>query len=137
VKRRLEYKGCYQGITIYDDFAHHPTEIECTLEAVCDHFPNKRIVVIFEPRSNTMQMGVHADSLNQALGRASKSFVYDGGDLDWSLSTALSNVECIIQENIDDLITHVIAYLREDDVVLILSNGGFEGLCSKLIDNLR
>ena len=137
VKRRLEYKGCYQGITIYDDFAHHPTEIECTLEAVCDHFPDKRIVVIFEPRSNTMQMGVHADSLNHALSRASKSFVYDCGDLDWSLSTALNNVECIIQENIDDLITHVIAYLREDDVVLILSNGGFEGLCFKLIETLQ
>ena len=137
VKRRLENKGTFKGITIYDDFAHHPTEIECTLEAVCDHVPDKRVVVIFEPRSNTMQMGVHADGLSNALARANKSFVYDGGDLDWSLSTALGDVECIIQKNIDDLIAQVIAYLNEDDVVLILSNGGFGGLCSKLINKLQ
>jgi UDP-N-acetylmuramate: L-alanyl-gamma-D-glutamyl-meso-diaminopimelate ligase len=137
VKRRLENKGTYKGITIYDDFAHHPTEIECALEAVCDHSPDKRVVVIFEPRSNTMQMGVHADSLSKALARASKSFVYDSGDLDWSLSSALGDVECIIQKNIDDLIVQVLAYLNTDDVVLILSNGGFGGLCSKLINKLQ
>ncbi len=137
VKRRLENKGEFAGITIYDDFAHHPTEIHCTLESFSQHFPANRMVVVFEPRSNSMQMGSHSAGLKAALSSADKVFAYDAGQLDWSLNQVLAGLDCMIQNNINDLVLALVAYLKAGDNVLILTNGGFEGLCSKLITALQ
>ncbi len=137
VKRRLENKGEFAGVTIYDDFAHHPTEIQCTLEGFSQHFPHNRMVVVFEPRSNSMQMGTHVTGLKTALSSADRVFAYDTGQLNWCLGEALAGLDCMIQNNIDDLVLQLLAYLRPGDNVLILSNGGFEGFCSRLITALQ
>lgn len=136
VKRRLENKGSYSQVTVYDDFAHHPTEIKCTLEAFKQQHADQRMVVVFEPRSNTMQMGVHADRLQQAFVLADKLCVYDNGELNWSLQDTLANLECNIFTNIDRLVEYLLLELKPRDNVLILSNGGFGGFCSKLIEGL-
>jgi len=137
VKRRLENKGMYAGVTVYDDFAHHPTEIHCTLQAFKQQHEDQRMVVVFEPRSNTMQMGVHAEQLQQALSPANELCIYDGGELSWSIEETLADLHSNIFTDIDRLVEYLLAMLQAKDNVLILSNGGFGGLCSKLIDGLK
>lgn len=138
VKRRLENKGTYAGVTIYDDFAHHPTEIRCTLDAFNAQFNEQPMVVVFEPRSNTMQLGMHNKELKDALSKASELFVYDNGALDWSIDELFSgDKNCHIHHDIPALVTSLLAQLQANDNVVILSNGGFGGLCEKLIAGLE
>ena len=136
VKRRLENKGEYAGVTVFDDFAHHPTEIQCTLEAFKQQYEDQRVVVVFEPRSNTMQMGVHTDRLAEALNSADELCVYDCGDLSWSVEDVLADLHSNIFTDIDRLVEYLLALLKPKDKVLILSNGGFGGLGEKLITGL-
>lgn len=137
VKRRLENKGEYRGITVYDDFAHHPTEIRCTLKAFSEHYPQQRIIVVFEPRSNTMQMGIHAGELKKALSAATRLFVYDFGGLQWSIEDELNGMECKILNDVDQIVDQLIQILKPGDNVILLSNGGFGGLSAKLIKRLE
>lgn len=137
VKRRLEDRGTYDEITIFDDFAHHPTEIRCTLEAFQQRFPKQRMIVVFEPRSNTMQMGIHKNELKQALAAATELFVYDSGGLNWSIEQVLEGFSCTILGDIDQLVDSLLETLLPKDNVVILSNGGFGGLCEKLINALQ
>ena len=136
-KRRLENKGTYDQVTIFDDFAHHPTEIRCTLQSFRENHKSQRMVVVFEPRSNTMQMGVHRNELKKALAPATELFIYDNGNLSWSIEQALAGFPCSILGDIDQLVDSLLAALRPGDNVVILSNGGFGGLCQKLIDALQ
>lgn len=136
IKRRLENKGCYAGVTIYDDFAHHPTEIRCTLESFKKHYSGQRLIVVFEPGSNSMQMGVHTEHLAQSLSAATELFVYDEGRLDWSVQEVLSQDHSHIFEDIDQMVDQLINVLKPLDNVVILSNSGFGGLCEKLIYQL-
>ena len=137
VKRRLEDKGTYDEITIFDDFAHHPTEIRCTLQAFRQKYPSQRMIVVFEPRSNTMQMGVHNNELKQALAAATELFIYDGGALNWSIQQVLDGYPCTILGDIDQLVDSLLETLQPKDNVVLLSNGGFGGLCDKLITALQ
>lgn len=137
VKRRLENRGTYAGVTIYDDFAHHPTEINATLQAFKNQFINQRLIVVFEPRSNTMQLGVHNQSLAGAFSAASELFIFDNGGLSWSLSEIFSDISCSIEGDIDQLVGAVLNELADDDNVVVLSNGGFGGFCEKLIASLQ
>lgn len=137
VKRRLENRGSYDGITIFDDFAHHPTEIKCTLKAFRKQYDQQRMIVVFEPRSNTMQMGVHTSLLKEALSSATELCIYDGGELSWSIEKVLSGLNSNIFTEIDLLVDYLLAMLQPKDNVLILSNGGFGGLCDKLIAGLN
>lgn len=137
VKRRLEGKGSFDEISIFDDFAHHPTEIRCTLDAFRQKFENQRLVVVFEPRSNTMQMGIHKNELKDALAAATELFVYDNGNLNWSIEQALQGFPCTILGDIDQLVDSLLETLQPKDNVVILSNGGFGGLCEKLINALQ
>ncbi len=136
VKRRLENRGEYGGITIYDDFAHHPTEIKCTLEAFKQQYDKQRMIVVFEPRSNTMQMGIHAHHLKDALSSATELCIYDGGDLSWSIEQVLSGLHNNVFTDIERLVEYLLSILQPQDNVLILSNGGFGGVCEKLITGL-
>ena len=136
VKRRLENKGEFNGITVYDDFAHHPTEIRCTLEAFIDRHHKQRMIVVFEPRSNTMQMGVHAGELRKALSFASELFVYDFGGLQWSIEDELKGLNCKIHDNVDVIVDELVEMLEPGDNVVLLSNGGFGGLSAKLVARL-
>lgn len=137
VKRRLENRGTFAGVTVYDDFAHHPTEIRATLQAFQNQFKQERLIVVFEPRSNTMQLGVHNQQLAEAFSAASELFIYDNGGLNWSLADVFSSITCSIDGDIDHLVGAVMTDLRAGDNVIILSNGGFGGFCEKLITSLQ
>ncbi len=137
IKRRLENRGEYDGVTIYDDFAHHPTEIKCTLEAFKQQYDKQRMIVVFEPRSNTMQMGVYAHHLKEALSSATELCVYDGGELSWSVEQVLSGLHSNIFTNIERLVEYLLSILQPQHNVLILSNGSFGGVCEKLIAALN
>jgi UDP-N-acetylmuramate: L-alanyl-gamma-D-glutamyl-meso-diaminopimelate ligase len=139
VKRRMEMRGVAGGVTVYDDFAHHPTAIQTTLGGLRARLgPATRIVAVLEPRSNTMKLGVHRDHLAAALAAADVSWFYAPGDLGWDLPGAVAALgdRARFAASIDGLVAGLVAEARAGDVVLIMSNGGFGGLQGKLLEAL-
>ncbi len=138
VKRRMETKGFVNGITVYDDFAHHPTAIATTLDGLRNKVGKARILAVLEPRSNTMKMGVHKDTLAQSWQEADNVFVYQPSSLSWSLQDAAEQsptpARCF--DNVEAIVQAVAAEARDGDHVLVMSNGGFEGIHQRLIDAL-
>jgi UDP-N-acetylmuramate: L-alanyl-gamma-D-glutamyl-meso-diaminopimelate ligase len=130
VKRRLEIRGRYHGITLYDDFAHHPTTIRVTLAALRARVGGARLVAVLEPRSNTMRMGVHKDELANALSEADRVLLYRPPELDWSLSevSAALGGQAQTVDSIATIVDTLCSELVAGDHVLIMSNGGFGGL---------
>jgi UDP-N-acetylmuramate: L-alanyl-gamma-D-glutamyl-meso-diaminopimelate ligase len=139
VKRRMEVRGTERGITVYDDFAHHPTAIETTLAGLRSVAPEGRIVAVLEPRSNTMKLGVHRDALARSLEGADLVFLYQPQELDWDLGAALAplGARAHLARSIEDLVRTLAAELHAGDRVLVMSNGGFGGLHEKLLTALR
>jgi UDP-N-acetylmuramate: L-alanyl-gamma-D-glutamyl-meso-diaminopimelate ligase len=140
VKRRLEVIGeAPGGVIIYDDFAHHPSAIRMTLEALRARVGQKRIVAVLEPRSNTMRLGVHRDTLAPALQTADQVWLFRPPDLGWDLGqvvTALGPDKARSVDSIDALVDGLAAELKAGDQVLIMSNGGFGGLHTRLLARL-
>jgi UDP-N-acetylmuramate: L-alanyl-gamma-D-glutamyl-meso-diaminopimelate ligase len=130
VKRRLELRGTFAGIGLYEDFAHHPTAIATTLEGLRSLAPNRRIVAVMEPRSNTMRMGVHRDTLPGSFAAADRVFVLAGADLGWDPAAALAPLgsRLSVAGDVQALLASVLAELGEGDVVVLMSNGSFQGL---------
>jgi len=139
VQRRLQLIGTRHGITVYDDFAHHPTAIQATLDALRRHVGSARIIAILEPRSNTMKLGVHARELAPSLQAADLALVLRPPNLGWDLEQALAGAgtRCEVLDRIDDILTRATAYCRAGDHVLIMSNGGFGGIHQRLLDALQ
>jgi UDP-N-acetylmuramate: L-alanyl-gamma-D-glutamyl-meso-diaminopimelate ligase len=139
VKRRMEVRGSVDGVTVYDDFAHHPTAIETTLKGLRARVGAQRIVAVLEPRSNTMKLGVHRDQLAPSLAVADKSWFLNAKDLGWDLSGAVSGMgeRVRLEPSVDELVKGLAADARAGDHVLIMSNGGFGGLHDKLLAALR
>jgi UDP-N-acetylmuramate: L-alanyl-gamma-D-glutamyl-meso-diaminopimelate ligase len=139
VKRRLEVRAEVDGVTVYDDFAHHPTAVAATLAALHARVGRGRILAVLEPRSNTMKMGVHRDTLAQSLGVADRVFVYTAPNIGWDVAAALQplGTRVSLLKDIDGLVASVGAELQRGDHVLIMSNGGFGGFHEKLIDMLE
>jgi UDP-N-acetylmuramate: L-alanyl-gamma-D-glutamyl-meso-diaminopimelate ligase len=138
VKRRLELRGHYQGIALYDDFAHHPTAIQATLAALRTRIGQARLIAVLEPRSNTMRMGVHKDELAASLAGADRIVLYQPPDLEWSLGdimAALSDKAQVLT-SVTDIVDQLRAELSPGDHCLIMSNGGFGGLHQQLADAL-
>lgn len=135
VKRRLEIKGCVNGITVYDDFAHHPTAIETTIDGLRKHIGEGRLTVIFEPRSNTMRMGVHENTLANAFAKADHVYIYQVNDLEWSLQDLANNIDrpAFVYDDTQTIIEQVVSISRKGDHIVIMSNGGFEGIHDRLI----
>ena len=135
VKRRLEHKGTFNNISIYDDFAHHPTEIAATISAFKDQRPQGRIITIFEPRSSSMRLGIHVEHLANAFKDADKVFIFEPNDLQWSVQDVVDNIdpESKIFSAVDDVILDLLNDVRSGDNILILSNGSFDGLSAKLV----
>ncbi|MGJ8690997.1 MAG: UDP-N-acetylmuramate:L-alanyl-gamma-D-glutamyl-meso-diaminopimelate ligase [Thalassotalea sp.] len=134
-KRRLELRGKVNDISVYDDFAHHPTAIAKTLAGLRAHVGDKRILAVLEPRSNTMKSGVHKDTLAQSLMVADQVFVFQGEQVKWSVES-LSNQciqPCIISDDIDELVATVAKVAKPSDHILVMSNGGFGGFHQKLL----
>jgi UDP-N-acetylmuramate: L-alanyl-gamma-D-glutamyl-meso-diaminopimelate ligase len=139
VKRRMEHLAEIDGITVYDDFAHHPTAIETTLNGLRKRVGDARIIAVLEPRSNTMRMGVHRDQLANSYNQADVCYLYQPEGLDWNLADVAANAstESIVFSRIEDIIEKVCEVSKSGDNVLIMSNGGFGGIHQKLIAALK
>jgi UDP-N-acetylmuramate: L-alanyl-gamma-D-glutamyl-meso-diaminopimelate ligase len=134
VKRRLEKRGTFGGISLYEDFAHHPTAITTTIAGLKAQKAARRIVAVMEPRSNTMRMGVHRDTLANAFGGADRIFVLGGEDLGWDAGAALAplGAKATVSASVEEQLRDLLAELRSGDHVVLMSNGGFHGLPSRL-----
>ena len=139
VKRRMEVRGVVDGVTVYDDFAHHPTAIETTLKGLRARVGARRIIAVLEPRSNTMKLGVHREQLAPSLSAADKSWFFAPKDLGWDLEGAVSSMgeRVSLARSIDELVRDLGQAARPGDHILIMSNGGFGGLHDKLLAALR
>lgn len=137
VKRRLELCGSVNDIRLYDDFAHHPTAVAATLAGLKAAEPG-RVLVVLEPRSNTMRMGVHRESLAGALSGADLAFVYRPENLEWDLDAALSplGARAEVFSDLDTLVTATVSAARPGDRIVVMSNGGFGGVHGKLLKRL-
>ena len=139
VKRRLENRGTVRGVTVYDDFAHHPTAIATTLAALRARSGAARLIAVLEPRSNTMKRGVHSATLAGALAAADESWFFAPADLGWDLPAAVAalGARAHVAATVETLAADLLAALRPGDQVVIMSNGGFGGLHEKLLAGLR
>jgi UDP-N-acetylmuramate: L-alanyl-gamma-D-glutamyl-meso-diaminopimelate ligase len=139
VKRRMEVRGEVAGVTVYDDFAHHPTAIETTLKGLRARVGSARIIAVLEPRSNTMKMGVHREHLAPSLATADKTWLLNSPDLGWDLAGAVSSMgdRASLAGSVDALVQGLAAQARSGDHVLVMSNGGFGGLHEKFLAALR
>lgn len=135
VKRRMESLGEHRGVTVYDDFAHHPTAIKTTLAGLRAKVGGKPIIALIEPRSNTMRMGTHKSQLAEATADADKVFWYQPPNIDWSLADVVgqSPVPAQIVSDLDELIRKTVAVAEPGSQVVIMSNGAFGGIHSRLI----
>ena len=139
-KRRLEIKGIANGITVYDDFAHHPEAILATLTALRDKVGGGvRILAVLEPRSNTMKMGVLKNDIAPALGSADEVFMLQPENIPWDMAEIAA--QCIqpahFSGNLDKLVDMIIAEAKPSDHILVMSNGHFGGIHQKILDKLK
>ena len=134
VRRRLELKGTANGVAVYDDFAHHPTAMRTTIDGLRRKVGAARILVAFEPRSNTMKLGAVKAQLPWALEDADLVFCHSGG-LTWDAAQALLPLggRAVVSASVDELVGRVVAAARPGDHVLCMSNGGFGGVHPKLL----
>lgn len=137
VKRRMEVRGVVNGITVYDDFAHHPTAIETTVAGLRAKVGKARILAVLEPRSNTMKLGVMKDALPGSLKEADLVFCY-GANLGWDAAEALKPIAAKSQtfQNLENLVQAIAKIAKSGDHILVMSNGGFGGVHQKILDTL-
>ena len=137
VKRRMEVRGVVNGITIYDDFAHHPTAFATTIAGLRSRVGTARIVAVFEPRSNTMKLGAMQDRLAESLAGADLVYCHAHG-LGWDPSRALRpfGTRAAIYQDVEPMAEALAMVLRPGDHVLIMSNGGFGGIHERLMARL-
>lgn len=138
VKRRMEVKGTVNDITVYDDFAHHPTAIETTTAGLRAKVGKARILAVLEPRSNTMKLGVMKDALPASLKDADLVFCY-GANLGWDATEALKPIahKAQVFDDLDALVSTIASSAQAGDHILVMSNGGFGGVHQKLLDALK
>jgi len=139
VRRRMELSGEAAGVRVYDDFAHHPTAIATTIDGLRRRIGGDRLVAVLEPRSNTMKLGVHRDTLAPSLLGADAVFLHAPADIGWDADAITRALGAKAQRttDIEQLVQALCATLRPGDHVLVMSNGGFGGLHRRLLDALR
>lgn len=137
VKRRMELRGTAGGVSVYDDFAHHPTAIAATLAGLRHKVGKARILAVLEPRSNTMKLGVMKDALPGSLTDADLAYCY-GAKLGWNPAEALAplGAKAACYNDLDSLVTAITTDALPGDVVVVMSNGDFGGIHQKLLDRL-
>src|SRR5690606_19843284 len=142
VKRRMEVRGTIDDITVYDDFAHHPTAIATTLGGLRHQHPGARILAVIEPRSNTMKLGAMAARLPGSLEQADLVFCYGETTgkhaLGWGPAAVLAPLggRASSWTDIDKMVAAIVAAARPGDHILIMSNGGFGGIHERLLSRL-
>ncbi|MGO2622332.1 MAG: UDP-N-acetylmuramate:L-alanyl-gamma-D-glutamyl-meso-diaminopimelate ligase [Psychrobacter sp.] len=145
IKRRMELIGDVNDVLVFDDFAHHPTAITTTLDGAKKKLANRRIWAIIEPRSNTMKMGVHQDSLAESAALADHTLWYEPTGLEWGLKEVIERASSTnanlgnqqVLSSIDAIIDHISTQAKAGDAIVIMSNGGFEGIHQRLLTALR
>jgi len=142
-KRRLELLDTVNGVAVYDDFAHHPTAIATTLQGLrakvgSGNNASGNIIVVLEPRSNTMKSGVHKDTLAHSMALADVAYLYQADNIGWDIKASMANapIPVTVYHNIEDIIATVANTASEGDTVVIMSNGGFNGIHQKIIKAL-
>ncbi len=139
VKRRMELRGEVNGVFVYDDFAHHPTAIETTLKGLRAQVGDQqRIIAVLEPRSNTMRLGTHADALAGSLTTADQVLLYSPESLGWDASAVLAPLgdKAEVFANVQGIVDWLVTEVKSGDRVLIMSNGGFEGIHGRVLEGL-
>jgi len=139
VKRRMEIRGVVGQVTVYDDFAHHPTAIDTTVRGLRARVGGARIIAVLEPRSNTMKLGVHREQLAPALAAADRAWFLNSPDMGWDLPAAVAPLggRAAFAATVDELVKGLAADSRPGDHILVMSNGGFGGLHDKLLAALK
>jgi UDP-N-acetylmuramate: L-alanyl-gamma-D-glutamyl-meso-diaminopimelate ligase len=137
VKRRMEVRGTINGITVYDDFAHHPTAIDTTVAGLRRKVGSARILAVLEPRSNTMKLGVMKDALPGSLKDADLTFCY-AGNLGWDARGALAPLgdKAVVKDDLNELVEAIAGAAQSGDQILVMSNGGFGGIHEKILNRL-
>jgi UDP-N-acetylmuramate: L-alanyl-gamma-D-glutamyl-meso-diaminopimelate ligase len=138
VRRRLEVRGRVGAVTVYDDFAHHPTAIRATLDALRAHVGEERIIAVLDPASNTMRSGVHAHTLADALSPADAAWIHRSAAVEWDIGALEKSpaTRLRVVDDIDALIAAVCNQAHGTDHVLIMSNSGFAGFHQRLLEAL-
>jgi UDP-N-acetylmuramate: L-alanyl-gamma-D-glutamyl-meso-diaminopimelate ligase len=134
----MEITGVVNGITVYDDFAHHPTAIATTIEGLRNKVGNQQIIAVVELRSNTMRMGVHKNQLSQAWEKADIVHLIEPDALTWSLQNVIDNskVEVVPHKSVKTIVDTISHNVEAGSHILVMSNGGFDGIHQKLLDAL-
>ena len=130
-------KGTVNGITVYDDFAHHPTAIATTVAGLRHRVGAARILAVLEPRSNTMKLGTMKAALPESLAEADQVFCYAGG-VDWDVAAALAPLgsKLHVHHDLAVLVAEIAQQAQPGDQILVMSNGGFGGIHGKLLEAL-
>jgi UDP-N-acetylmuramate: L-alanyl-gamma-D-glutamyl-meso-diaminopimelate ligase len=138
VRRRMELRGVERGVTVYDDFAHHPTAIRTTLEGLRAKVGSARILAVLEPRSNTMKLGRMKDALPGSLAAADGVYFYASG-LEWDPVSLFRTAgrEVRAANSVEALVAEIASQARTGDQIVVMSNGGFGGIHGKLLAALR
>lgn len=145
IKRRMELIGDVNDILVFDDFAHHPTAITMTLDGAKKKLADRRLWAIIEPRSNTMKMGIHQDSLAESAALADYTIWYEPAGLEWGLKEVIEHAYTAsdsignqqVMSSIDTIIEHITTHAQAGDAIVVMSNGGFEGIHQRLLTALR
>ncbi len=138
VKRRMEVLAKIDDVTLYDDFAHHPTAIATTLDGLRKQVGQERVIAIVEPRSNTMRMGVHTETLAHSLCQADLALIYQPPELGWDLSALCGFAENIeICQSLDEIVGRLKTEAIQGGHFVLMSNGSFGGIYQRLQDTLR
>jgi len=142
-KRRFELRGVVNNISVYDDFAHHPTAIAKTLAGVRAKVDNQniknaqqgRVLAVLEPRSNTMKSGVHKAALPLSLAQADQVFIFQDDNIKWSMSDLIEICQppCFVEKNIDDLVVKIVEQSQMGDTIVVMSNGSFANIHEKIL----
>lgn len=138
IKRRMELIGDVDGVLIFDDFAHHPTAITTTLDGAKKRLKGRKIWAVIEPRSNTMKLGSHRDALAPSAALADEVIWYEPADLAWGLAAAIGDTaHQQVLGSTDAIIAHLVANVGDNDAIIIMSNGGFERIHTRLVEALQ
>ncbi|MBY7922960.1 UDP-N-acetylmuramate:L-alanyl-gamma-D-glutamyl-meso-diaminopimelate ligase [Vibrio fluvialis] len=138
-KRRLELKGEENGVTLYDDFAHHPTAIELTLGGLRNKVGDSKIIAVLEPRSATMKLGVHKETLAASLAAADSVYLFQPANIPWSVQDVAQQCSqpAHVGDNMADFVAQICQEAKPGDQILVMSNGGFDGIHGKLLAALK
>ena len=135
IKRRMELIGDVAGVMVFDDFAHHPTAIYTTLDGAKKKLADRRIWAVIEPRSNTMKLGSHKALLAESASLADVVLWYEPANLTWGLREAIGDVpNQYVLGSIDEILGFIKDHSRSGDAIVVMSNGGFEGIHTKIVD---